>query len=143
MNKPDIKPDANKGITVLSAEQAAANIKNASVNLNTALGLCGGGFAVGSVITHSGGVGVGRSVFSGGGYTDVPNIVAIDDKTVVIHGFDMREHILQLIKLKGAKSITMTDKKLQGIINTHLIDGDIFACQRELIDAGYEGIANL
>lgn len=69
----------------------------------------------------------------------VPYIAGALDLT----GNRIRSHILGLLKIKKLQQVFFDDKKLQEIINKHLPEGDIFKCQQELIDSGYEKCAQL
>lgn len=65
----------------------------------------------------------------------------------------IKSHVLGLLKINGLRQVTLThvvvrpDEKelarVEGIINDHLSEGDVFACQQELIDAGLEAFAQL
>jgi len=57
----------------------------------------------------------------------------------------IRSNILGLLKIKGLQGIILSPHRLelQMIINRYIFEGDIFECQRELIDKGYEAFAQL
>lgn len=67
----------------------------------------------------------------------------IDNVTVVLYGSKIMENSLQLFKIKGLILVETGDHVRDRIINKHLSEKNIFACQQELIDAGYEDIAKL
>lgn len=55
----------------------------------------------------------------------------------------IKSHVLGLLKIKGLHCVLIDDNKVEDIINKYLPEGDIFACQQELIDAGLEEYAQL
>lgn len=56
----------------------------------------------------------------------------------------IKSHILGLIMIDGLRYVTLDSWELQSIINKHLSgDRDVFACQEELIEAGFEEFAQL
>ena len=52
-------------------------------------------------------------------------------------------HVLGLLKIKGLKHFFCDNAEVEEIINKYLPEGDIFECQSELIDAGFEEYAKL
>ena len=53
-------------------------------------------------------------------------------------------HVLGLLLIDGLKEVYLDYKIVQDIINKHLSgDRDVFACQEELIEAGFEEYAQL
>ncbi len=53
-------------------------------------------------------------------------------------------HVLGLLLIDGLQKVFLDNMKVRVIINKHLKgDRDIFACQEELIEAGYEEYAQL
>lgn len=74
------------------------------------------------------------------------------DGTFYCLGTNINSNILSLIKIEGLKSVDLpltskhgvvSIRKLEEIIERYLPEGDIFACQQELIDAGFEEYAQL
>lgn len=56
----------------------------------------------------------------------------------------IKSHVLGLLLIDGLKSIFIGNKQVQKIIDKHLKgERDVFACQEELIDAGFEDFAQL
>ena len=56
----------------------------------------------------------------------------------------IKSHVLGVVLIDGIKNIWIDNKKVQDIINKHLDgDKDVFACQEELIENGYEDYAKL
>jgi len=55
----------------------------------------------------------------------------------------IKSHVLGLLKIKNLPYVALDNKEVTEIINKYLPEGDIFACQHELIDAGYEAFAQL
>ncbi len=56
----------------------------------------------------------------------------------------IKSHILGLIMIDGLKTVLLDSWELQSIINKHLSGNrDVFACQEELIEAGFEEFAQL
>ncbi len=56
----------------------------------------------------------------------------------------IRSHILGLLLIAGLKYVELDHPGVQNIINKHLKAGrDIFACQEELIEAGFDEYAQL
>jgi hypothetical protein len=52
--------------------------------------------------------------------------------------------VLGLLLIKGLRTVYLDNKEVQVILNKHLRgDRDIFACQEELIEAGFEDYAQL
>jgi hypothetical protein len=61
-----------------------------------------------------------------------------------LRGNPIKSHVLGLLKIDGLQEVFLDKKKVQDIINKHLKgDRDIFACQEELIEAGYPEYAQL
>lgn len=58
-------------------------------------------------------------------------------------GNPIKSNILGLLKIKQLRAVQFDDIELEEIINKYLPEGDIFACQQELIDAGFEEYARL
>jgi hypothetical protein len=58
-------------------------------------------------------------------------------------GNPIKSHVLGLLKIKGLKRVELDNEKVQVIVNKYLPQGDIFACQEELEDAGFEEFAKL
>lgn len=57
---------------------------------------------------------------------------------------EISSNILGLLRIEGLKNVILDDDTVENIINKHLAgDRDIFACQEDLIDAGYEALAEL
>lgn len=57
---------------------------------------------------------------------------------------EISSNILGLLRIEGLKNVILDDDTVENIINKHLAgDRDIFACQEELIDAGFEEYAKL
>ena len=53
-------------------------------------------------------------------------------------------HVLGLLLIDGLKEVFLDNKKVRVILNKHLEgDRDVFACQEELIENGYEEFAQL
>ena len=53
-------------------------------------------------------------------------------------------HVLGLLLIDGLKEVFLDNKKVHVIINKHLNgDRDVFACQEELIENGFEDFAQL
>jgi hypothetical protein len=53
-------------------------------------------------------------------------------------------HVLGLLLIDGLLFVMLGNEKVEDIINKHLEgDRDVFACQEELIEAGYEEFAQL
>lgn len=55
----------------------------------------------------------------------------------------IKMNILGLLKIKGLQYVIIDNKEVERIINKYLPEGDLFACQQELIDAGFEAFAQL
>ena len=56
----------------------------------------------------------------------------------------IKSHVLGLLLIDGLKKVYLDNEKVQVIINDHLKgDRDVFACQEELIDNGFEDYAQL
>ena len=56
----------------------------------------------------------------------------------------IKSHVLGLLLIDGLQKIFLDNKEVEDIINKHLKNGrDIFACQEELIEAGFDEFANL
>lgn len=55
----------------------------------------------------------------------------------------IKSDILGLLKIKNLICIHLDDDKIDGIINKYLPEGDLIACQQELIEAGLEEYAQL
>lgn len=55
----------------------------------------------------------------------------------------IKSNILGLLKIKGLKAAYLIDRDLQNIINKYLPNGDLFACQQELIDNNFDYMAKL
>jgi len=61
-----------------------------------------------------------------------------------LHNNPIKSNVLGLLKIKGLQSVVLDSQKVEAIINKHLKNGrDIFACQEELEDAGFEEFAKL
>jgi hypothetical protein len=59
-------------------------------------------------------------------------------------GNPIKSHVLGLLKIDGLQEVMLDAKAVQRIINRHLEgDRDIFACQEELIEAGFPEFAQL
>ncbi len=54
-------------------------------------------------------------------------------------------HVLGLMLIDGLKRVSLSNSKVQEIMNKHLgrVDRDVFACQEELIENGLEDFAQL
>lgn len=53
-------------------------------------------------------------------------------------------HVLGLLMIERLENIRIDNQVVQGILNKHLEgDRDVFACQEELIEAGFEDFAKL
>lgn len=55
----------------------------------------------------------------------------------------IKSHVLGVLKIKGCKEIALDDRRLQTILNKYLPLGNIYDCQEELINAGFEEFAQL
>ena len=56
----------------------------------------------------------------------------------------IESHVLGLLLIDGLKFVGLDNEKVENIINKHLKgERDVFACQEELIEAGYEEYAQL
>ncbi len=56
----------------------------------------------------------------------------------------IKSHVLGLLEIDGLKGVLLDNIKVQRIVNKHLKgDRDVVACQKELIDAGFEDFAQL
>ena len=55
----------------------------------------------------------------------------------------IKSHVLGLLKIKKLQEVQLDNKEVENIINKYLPEGDILACQQELIDAGFEEYAQL
>lgn len=56
----------------------------------------------------------------------------------------IKSHVLGLLMIDGLRAVYLDNNNVQNIINKHLLgDRDIFACQEELIEAGFEDFAQL
>jgi hypothetical protein len=55
----------------------------------------------------------------------------------------IKSHVLGLLKIEKLTSVELDNSKVEEIINKYLPLGDIFACQEELIEAGFEEYAKL
>jgi hypothetical protein len=56
----------------------------------------------------------------------------------------IKSHVLGLLKIDKLQSVRLDDIEVEKIINKHIKgDRDIFACQEELIEAGYPEFAQL
>ena len=56
----------------------------------------------------------------------------------------IKSHVLGLLLIDGLKKVFLDNKQVQKIINKHLSGGrDVFACQEELIENGFEDFAQL
>ncbi len=55
----------------------------------------------------------------------------------------VESHILGLVKIPGVKVCSFSNPKLAAIMNKYLPLGDMFDCQEELIENGYEEYAQL
>jgi Leucine-rich repeat (LRR) protein len=55
----------------------------------------------------------------------------------------IKSHILGLLKIENLEKVFLDNKDVKEIINKYLPLGDIFACQSELIESGYEEFAKL
>ncbi len=61
-----------------------------------------------------------------------------------LDGNPVISHVLGLLLIDGLEKVFMDNTDVQKIINKHLASGqDVFACQEELIEAGYEDYAQL
>lgn len=61
-----------------------------------------------------------------------------------LSGNPIRSHVLGLLLIDGITHLVYDGGKIQKIINKHLNDDrDVFACQEELIEAGFEEYAQL
>jgi hypothetical protein len=66
------------------------------------------------------------------------------DGSAVFKQNPIKSHVLGLLKIKGLIDCELDQLRVQHIVNTHLKgDRDIFACQEELIEAGYPEYAQL
>jgi hypothetical protein len=52
-------------------------------------------------------------------------------------------NVLGLLKIEGLMVVYLLNKEVQAIINKYLPMGDIFKCQEELIEAGFEDYAKI
>lgn len=55
----------------------------------------------------------------------------------------IKSHVLGLLKIKKLDWVNMDNIKVMDIINKYLPEGDIVACQQELIEAGLDEYAQL
>ena len=59
-------------------------------------------------------------------------------------GNPITSHVLGLLMIDGLKEVNLDNKEVEKIIDRHLSgDRDVFACQEELIEAGFEDFAQL
>ena len=54
-----------------------------------------------------------------------------------------KSHMLGLLKIRKLKKVILDNKQVERILNKYLPEGDLLACQQELIDAGFEDFAQL
>lgn len=80
----------------------------------------------------------------------LPSLRDIHKSIKFIEGFanfefnPIKSHVLGLILIEGLQDVLLDNKEVEDIINGHLKRGrDVFACQEELIEAGYEDFAQL
>ena len=57
--------------------------------------------------------------------------------------YNVRSHVLGLLKMKYLKEVDCNKNALSNILNKYLPEGDLFDCQNELSDAGFEEYAQL
>ena len=70
--------------------------------------------------------------------------IKILNGTANFNGNDITSNVLGVMRIKGLVSVFFDNKEVSAIINDHLKkDRDIFACQEELINAGFEEYAKL
>lgn len=62
---------------------------------------------------------------------------------ILLDGCPIKSHVLGLLKIKKLKRAYLNSRDVETIINKYLPEGDIFACQQELIDNGFEEYAKL
>lgn len=70
---------------------------------------------------------------------------------IYLVGNPIKSHVLGVLKIKGMDNLTFVPfddnkselSKVQDIIHRYLPQGDLLACQQELIDAGFEEFAQL
>lgn len=75
--------------------------------------------------------GIHKQIHSIGGYADFSHN-------------PITSHVLGLLRIKGLKSVSLSNRKVEIIINSCLGKKiDIFACQEKLIEAGFEDFAQL
>jgi hypothetical protein len=55
----------------------------------------------------------------------------------------IKSHVLGLLKIKNLEYVDLDNRKVQAIIVKYVPLGDIFECQSELIEAGFEEYAQL
>jgi hypothetical protein len=58
-------------------------------------------------------------------------------------GNPIKSHILGLLKIENLEEVFLDNEEVEEIINKYLPLGDIFDCQEELIEAGFEEYAKL
>ena len=59
-------------------------------------------------------------------------------------GNPITSHVLGLLLIDGLKMVFLDNTKVEAIINNHLRgERDVFACQEELIEAGFDEFAKL
>lgn len=77
-------------------------------------------------------------------HLQLKELTGSDERSINFFGNPIKSHVLGLLKIKGLKKVTLDNKKVEAIINKHLKgERDIFDCQEELEDAGYEEFAKL
>ena len=63
--------------------------------------------------------------------------------TILFQGNPIKSNILGLLKIQSLQGVIFDDGILTKIMEKYLPEGDLLACQQELIDAGYEEFAQL
>jgi hypothetical protein len=58
-------------------------------------------------------------------------------------GNPIKSHVLGLLKIDGLETVKIDPEPVEMIINKYIPLGDIFACQEELIEFGFEAYAQL
>jgi hypothetical protein len=55
----------------------------------------------------------------------------------------LQKHVLGLLRIKGLRSVMLSDGRLEAILNKYIPNGNPLACALELVDAGYEEQAKM
>lgn len=74
---------------------------------------------------------------------DIHQIFGEVDGSIFLSDNPIKSHVLGLLKIIKLRRVVMDNKVVQDILNKHLPEGDIFACQEELLDAGLDDYAKL